>query len=98
MTNRRSEKTRGPSLGTVVVAVLAGILTFLLLVPFSGVDTQPPVCRAIFFYEVPCAEWTAPLVAAAAAGIVGVAFWMLLDRRRDEVDERGTAEPVDRPD
>jgi hypothetical protein len=75
-------ETRGPRIGTVIVAILTGILVFLLLIPFSGVDSDPPVCRSFFFYEVPCEGWIAPLVSATTAAIVGVAFWVLLDRRR----------------
>lgn len=71
-----------PSWGTIFVALLVGVLAFLLLFPASGVDSDPPVCRAMLFYPVSCEDWVAPLVAGTSAAIVGVVLWRTIDRRR----------------
>lgn len=65
----------GPSTATkLAVALLAGLVVILLLFPASGVDSGPPVCRAMVGYKVPCEAWVAWAAAAATAGIV--AFWL----------------------
>jgi NADH:ubiquinone oxidoreductase subunit 6 (subunit J) len=65
----------GPSSGTkITVALLAGLVVILLMFPASGVDSDPPVCRAMLGYVVPCEAWVAWAAAAATAGIV--AFWL----------------------
>ena len=51
------------------------------LFPASGVDSDPPVCRSVFFYVVPCEVWVAWAAAAAATVLVGLALWVN-DRRR----------------
>lgn len=71
-----------PSAGTIIVAILAGLLVLLLLFPASGVDSDPPVCRSMLFYVVPCDRWVAPLAGAVTAGLVGLASWKAIDRRR----------------
>lgn len=71
-----------PSGGTIVVALLAGLLVLLGLFPASGVDTQPPVCYSYLFYEVPCDRWVAPVAGAVTAGLVGLGFWLMIGRRR----------------
>jgi hypothetical protein len=66
----------------VVIALLAGLVVLLYLVPSGGVDTQPPRCDSIFgLYSVPCEGWVAPVVAAATAAVVYLLLW-LRDRRR----------------
>jgi predicted benzoate:H+ symporter BenE len=80
------EKSSGrrarPSWGTLVVAFLTGLLVFLILFPASGVDSDPPVCRAMLFYVVPCERWVAPLVAITAAVVIGLALWWRIDRKQ----------------
>ena len=70
-------------LGTIIVALLSGLLVFLILLPAGGADTLPPDCWAYLFYPVPCEGWVAPLAGAATAGIVGFGLWMSIDRRRE---------------
>ena len=66
---------------TIVVALVAGLVVLLLLFPASGVDKDPPVCRSMFFYVVPCEAWIAWTAAGAAAGLVGPALWVNGRRR-----------------
>ncbi len=80
------EKTRPPSAhpswGTLLVAFLAGLLVFLGLLPAGGADTQPPECWAYLFYSVPCERWVAPLAGLVTVGLVGLALWWSIDRKR----------------
>jgi hypothetical protein len=62
--------SRADRWGSVVVAVLSGLLVLLALFPSSGAATQPPECFAFLFYTVPCEPWVAPLAAAVIAGLV----------------------------
>lgn len=71
-----------PSVGTIIVALLVGLLVLLILVPAGGTDTQPPDCWAYLFYPVPCERWIAPLAGAVTAGIVALGTWKLLHRRQ----------------
>ena len=71
-----------PSVGTIVVALLTGLLVLLLLVPAGGADTQPPECWAYLFYPVPCDRWVAPLAGTVTVGLVGLGLWKTIDRRR----------------
>lgn len=51
-------------------------------VPAKGVDSDPPVCRAMLFYVVPCENWVAPLAAIVTAAAVGLALWWSIDRKQ----------------
>ena len=74
----------GPSTATkVVVALLTGFVVLLVLFPASGVDSDPPVCRSMFFYVVPCDAWVAWAAAAATAGIVALWLWRRTPIRAD---------------
>ena len=73
-----------PSVGTIIAALLVGLLVFVFLFPAGGTDDLPPHCYAFFFYEVPCARWVAPLAGAVTAGLLGLGFWMYIDGRRQE--------------
>ena len=55
-----TQRNTGPSWGTIAVALLAGLVVLLLLSAASGVDSDPPVCRAFLYYVVPCEGWVAP--------------------------------------
>jgi hypothetical protein len=70
-----------PSVGTIIAALVAGVVVLLLMFPASGVSTYPPVCYSMLFYPVPCDAWVALLAAAATAGLVGWGLWRY-DRRR----------------
>lgn len=35
-------------------ASLAAVIVFVLLLPYSGDDTDPPECYSVFGYVVPC--------------------------------------------
>lgn len=78
----QTQRGARPSVGTIIVALLSGLLVLLILFPASGVDSDPPVCRAMLFYVVPCESWIAPLVAIATAVAVGIALWWTIDRRQ----------------
>lgn len=66
---------------TVATALLAAVVVFVLLFPFSGIDTDPPVCFSVVGYIVPCRlglegpvpePWFAVAGAVVAALLVGV--------------------------
>ena len=78
----RAQRRIGPSAGTIIGALLSGLLTLLILVPASGIDSDPPVCRAMLSSIVPCEGWVAPLAAIATAVAVGIVLWWTIDRRR----------------
>ncbi len=70
-----------PRVKVIAVALLAGLVALILLFPGSGTAAQPPICYSIFGYVVPCDAWVAWAAGGAAAGVVGLALWMI-DRRR----------------
>ncbi|MEX1272120.1 MAG: hypothetical protein WEB55_06685 [Acidimicrobiia bacterium] len=65
---------------TIVTAVLAALVVFVLLLPWSGNDSEPPECFSVFGYVVPCGpgpdqqhgEGFALAGSAVAAALVGV--------------------------
>jgi hypothetical protein len=79
---RTTRRTSRPSVGTIVVALLVGLLVLLILLPAGGADTQPPECWAYLLYPVPCDLWVAPIAGAVTAGLVGLGLWKTIDRRR----------------
>lgn len=84
MTDQGTRRTRRRD-GWVVVAlsaVVAGILLYLLLVPASGIDRDPPECYSTFGYVVPCGAGLSLGFALAAAVIAGAVAHMLMRRRR----------------
>ena len=71
-----------PSVGTIIAALLVGLLVLVLLFRSGGTNDLPPDCWAFFFYPVPCEPWVAPLAGAVTAVVVGFGLWMYVDRRR----------------
>ena len=58
------------------IALLAGLVGLLLVIPSGCADTDPPQCTSIFnLYSVPYEPWLAPLVAVAMAGLVFAVLW-----------------------
>lgn len=60
---------------TVVSAIALAVVVVLLLLPTSGVDTQPPVCWAMGGYEVTCSEAPAWGTAAMIVIVGGLVAW-----------------------
>ena len=69
---------------SVAIALIAGLVVFVLLFAWGGgIDTLPPECFSMFgWYSVPCEGWVAPAAGLAAAGITYLILW-LKDRRGD---------------
>jgi hypothetical protein len=59
----------------------SGLLVLLLLLPVSGIDTNPPVCYATFDYTVPCGSGLAFGAALVVGLIVGGVTYRALGRR-----------------
>ena len=77
------DRTEYPAIskrGRILVALLVGLLVFVLLFNWSGgLDSDPPICLGVF-WTVPCGGWPAVLAGPVTAGLV----WLLLgwsDRR-----------------
>lgn len=60
----------------VGVALIAGLVAVLVLLPWSGIDTDPPECFSMFDYTVPCGSGLAFAAGAAVAAIVALGFWL----------------------
>ena len=60
-----------------VISVLAGLVAFVALFPFSGDDSDPPSYHSVFGYDVP----TGGVWLALGAGlIVGVLVWTIVGK------------------
>lgn len=60
-------------MAVVMAAVALAVLAVVILLPTSGVDTQPPVCWATGGYEVPCSQapaWGSAVVVLVVGGLV----------------------------
>jgi hypothetical protein len=70
---------------TTFPAVVAGLgsalLVVLLLLPVSGIDTNPPVCYSTFGYTVPCGVGLAFGAALVVGLIVGEVTYRVSGRR-----------------
>ncbi|CAN5746459.1 hypothetical protein BH23ACT4_BH23ACT4_05970 [soil metagenome] len=64
----------------LIIAFPAGLVVFAALLPWHGVDSDPPVCWSMFDYVVPCGSGLALAAGAATAGIVGLALWLVTRR------------------
>ena len=69
------------TLPAAVAGLASGFLVLLLLLPTSGIDTNPPVCYATFGYTVPCGSGLAFGAALAVGLIVGGVTYRALGRR-----------------
>lgn len=69
--------------GGKVLALLAGLVVLVLLVPGSGITTQPEQCFSVFHYGVPCESGVAVAAGVATAGIVGLLIWIAGRRTQD---------------
>ena len=65
----------------VVAGLGGGFLVVLLLLPVSGIDTNPPVCYSTFGYTVPCGSGLAFGAALVVGLIVGGVTYRALGRR-----------------
>lgn len=65
----------------LMAGVGSGFLVLLLLLPVSGIDTNPPVCYATFGYTVPCGSGLAFGAALVVGLIVGGVTYRALGRR-----------------
>jgi len=68
------------TLPAAAAGLASGFLAFFLLLPASGIDTNPPVCYATFGYTVPCGSGLAFGVALAVSLLVGGATYRALHR------------------
>ena len=93
-----AERSARPSVGTIITALLVGLLVLLILFPATVATSDPPVCSAMLFYPVPCEGWVAPVAGAVVASLVGYASWRAIERRRwrERVAFRRLARPVSR--
>lgn len=79
-----TEKKQGSStMRKVTVALLAGLVVFVLLFQWGGgLSSDPPTCFGMFgWWTVPCGGWPAVAAGALTAGAV----WLVLswwERRR----------------
>ena len=77
-----AKRTTWPSGRTIILALLAGFVVFVLLFRGSGTGAIPPTCYSLLSYTVPCEAWVAWAAGAATAGVVGLVLWMNERRRR----------------
>ena len=73
----RSTAVRSRHGATALAAALAGLAVFVLLLPYSGNDSDPPECFSLLGYVVPCGlgpEQAHGIGFAVAGGIVAVAL------------------------
>lgn len=61
----------------LAAALLAGLVVIAALLPWHGVDSDPPVCWSMFDYVVPCGSGLAFAAGAATAGLVALALWLV---------------------
>jgi hypothetical protein len=80
LTRMRGTRKRS-KVPAVVAGVGTGLLVVLLLLPVSGIDTNPPVCYATFDYTVPCGSGLAFGAALVVGMIVGGVTYRAWGRR-----------------
>ena len=74
--------TRSPRIAAkLAISLVAGLIVIVALLPWHGVDTDPPQCFSMFDYRVPCGSGLAFAAGSAAAGAVGLTLWLVSRRR-----------------
>lgn len=82
MQRRARRRTAALVAGCIVVSLTIGLVAFLLLFPFSGADTNPPVCYSVFGYVVPCDARSSVAVGAGTALVLTVVAMATLAGQR----------------
>ncbi len=77
-----AKRSAWPTARTIIVALLAGFVVFVLLFRGSGTGAIPPTCYSLLGYVVPCEPWVAWVAGAATTGVVGFGLWMNERRHR----------------
>lgn len=77
------EKPGSSTMRKVAVALLVGLVVFVLLFQWGGgTASDPPTCFGMFgWWTVPCGGWAAVAAGALTAGIVWLVLWWW-DRRK----------------
>ena len=70
------------SIQGAVAGVISALLVAFLLMPVSGVDSDPPVCSSALGYSVPCGPGWGLAAAAVVGLLVGWAVFRLVGRER----------------
>jgi hypothetical protein len=76
----KTERGSSSTVAKIAVTFVAGVAVMLLL-PWYGLDSDPPQCFSMFDYRVPCGAGLAFAAGAAVAGVVGFALWLTSRRR-----------------
>lgn len=71
-----TERGSRSTVAKIAVTFLAGLIAVVLLLPWYGLDSDPPQCFTMFDYRVPCGAGLAFAAGAAVAGVVGIALWL----------------------
>jgi hypothetical protein len=58
----------------LVIAVIAGLIVFAILVPTSG--AEPPLCYSLLAFQVPCDGRVAIAMGTLTCAFVGLALWL----------------------
>lgn len=73
---------------TAVVTLLAVVAAGVALLPASGVDTDPPICKAWRGYEVSCTTWPSWIVMAGLGALTAAVVWRLTRPRATKEQTR----------
>jgi hypothetical protein len=61
----------------LAISLVTGLIVMFALLPWHGVDSDPPQCFSMFDYSVPCGSGLAFAAGATAAGAVGLTQWLV---------------------
>ena len=70
------------SIQGVLAGLISALLVAFLLMPVSGVDTEPPVCSSALGYSVPCGPGWGLGAAAVVGLLVGWAVFRFVGKER----------------